>query len=683
MNSGARKGAGAAAGTLLVIGGLGLVGGGLYLRGHAGGTTARSADDLKLAAGATRTRVEQSMQAATGAIESRAAAAAHLPAIASALDLDADPHTFEDLLSNEDWWAPFRAEFAVNGVVSAGGRLAAIGPLDGELAVAAVVKQARDSGVASGVTLVQGRAFLLAAARVPAGKRRGSGAVVVLGVPFGRAPLQAISDSSGTTVGLSDGHKLLAFAGVPANETALAAMVGHEEQTVLAVDDTRAVAAWPLERGLSLVALLPATAPPEPTGIGGRWELVLGLGGVLLLGGALLMMRRSPPAVKSDLENPMAITQPFGSEPKPAPVMARDRPLDLRKPPGVSVSVPPNTVSDRPPGAAVAGPGRASVAMAAHTASPGGGEVAVLGRYKLLERIGEGGMAENFIAAAHGAEGFVRNFVVKRMHPHMSRNREAVSQFIDEARLQSVLVHSNIVPVFDFGRAGEEYFLALEYIHGRDLENLVRRHVEVFGRSLSLPAAFYIMHEVLEALAYAHGRADAEGKTLGIVHRDVAPGNVLVSMRGEVKLSDFGIAKSAARMSRTEVGMVKGNVSFMAPEQARGEPVDHRSDLFAAAVVLYYCLTAQFLHREGSLFSGLARAALGPALSEFTQLGELPPLAADVLRRGLSLDPAKRYQSAREFARDLAGHFTSGRSELSDLMETLFPELVHEAQHGS
>ena len=188
------------------------------------------------------------------------------------------------------------------------------------------------------------------------------------------------------------------------------------------------------------------------------------------------------------------------------------------------------------------------------------------------------------------------------------------------------------------------------------------------------------MHEVLEALAYAHGRADAEGKTMGIVHRDVAPGNILVSMRGEVKLSDFGIAKSAARMSKTEVGMIKGNVSFMAPEQARGEPVDHRTDLFSAAVVLYYCLTAQFLYREGSLFSGLARAAIGPALSEFTQIDQIPPLAADVLRKGLSLDPAKRYQTAREFARDLAGHFTSGRNELADLMGTLFPELAHEAR---
>jgi serine/threonine-protein kinase len=301
-----------------------------------------------------------------------------------------------------------------------------------------------------------------------------------------------------------------------------------------------------------------------------------------------------------------------------------------------------------------------------------------LGRYRLLERIGEGGMAEIFIAAAHGAEGFVRSFVVKRMHPHLARSRDAVNQFIDEGRLQSGLVHSNIVPVFDFGRVGEEYFLALEYIHGRDLERLVRRHVEVFGRSLSVPVAFYIMHEVLEALAYAHGRTDPDGRNLAIVHRDVSPGNILVSARGEVKLSDFGIAKSEGRMSKTEVGMIKGNVSFMSPEQARGETVDLRSDLFSAAVVLFYCLTAQFLYQDETMFNRLVRAAIGPAQNEFNQLGALPPIAADVLKKALSLDVGKRYQTAREFARELAGHFTAGRSELADLMDTLFPELRRE-----
>ena len=306
------------------------------------------------------------------------------------------------------------------------------------------------------------------------------------------------------------------------------------------------------------------------------------------------------------------------------------------------------------------------------------GPVSMLGRYRLLTRLGEGGMAELFVAEVSGVEGFSRTFVLKRLRPELATEKDAVAQFVEEARLQASLVHSNIVPVFDFGRVGEEYFLALEYIHGRDLERLVRRHIEVFGKSLSVPVAFFIMHEALEALAYAHGKTDAEGRNLAIVHRDVSPGNILVSARGEVKLSDFGIAKAEGRMSRTEVGMIKGNVSFMSPEQARGETVDQRSDLFSAGVVLYYCLTAQFLYKDETMFNRLVKAAIGPANTEFNQLAALPPVAADVLKKALSLDLGKRYQTAREFARDLEGHFTAGRSELADMMDRLFPELRRE-----
>jgi serine/threonine protein kinase len=309
------------------------------------------------------------------------------------------------------------------------------------------------------------------------------------------------------------------------------------------------------------------------------------------------------------------------------------------------------------------------------------GDSMTLGRYQLLERIGEGGMAEIFIAATHGAEGFVRKFVVKRMHAHLARNRDAVNQFIDEARLQSALVHSNIVPVFDFGKVADDYFLTMEYIHGRDLDWLVRRHVEVFGKPLSVPVAFHIMSEVLEALSYAHSRADADGKVLGIVHRDVAPGNVLISYRGEVKLSDFGIARAERRLSRTEMGLLKGNVSFMSPEQARGEQVDRRSDLFSTGMVLFFCLTGQLRHgHNDTLVNQLLRAASGPIATDMDVLAQFPPLAADVLRRALTRDPARRYQTARDFARDLGGHFTSGRTELADLLDQLFPVGERRAQ---
>jgi serine/threonine protein kinase len=404
---------------------------------------------------------------------------------------------------------------------------------------------------------------------------------------------------------------------------------------------------------LWLLGLLPAPPPPE----GAQLGLIIAAAGALL-GTSGLLLRRSAGRL--------------GASAAAASPTARRTGSGTRwRPPSREVPAP-------------LVPGGAGAASATDSAAPApappverppAGQGVTLGRYRLLERIGEGGMAEIFVAAAHGPEGFVRNFVVKRMHPHLARSRDAVNQFIDEGRLQSGLVHSNIVPVFDFGRAGEEYFLALEYINGRDVERLVRRHVETFGRSLPVQVAFYILHEVLDALAYAHARTDQAGKSLGIVHRDVSPGNILVSLSGEVKLSDFGIAKAEGRVSRTDVGLIKGNVSFMSPEQARGDPVDLRSDLFSAAVVLYYCLTAQFLYRDEQMFNRLVRAAIGPETAELTQLADLTPIARDVLRKALAMDADKRYQSAREFGRDLLGHFTAGRAELADLMATLFPEL--------
>jgi serine/threonine-protein kinase len=295
-----------------------------------------------------------------------------------------------------------------------------------------------------------------------------------------------------------------------------------------------------------------------------------------------------------------------------------------------------------------------------------------MGRYTLVERIGEGGMAEIFFARAHGAEGFMRELVVKRMHPHLARNRLAVNQFIDEARVQAELVHPNIVPVLDFGKAGDEYFLALDLIRGRDLGKVIARHVETSGESLSLPVAFYVMHEVLEALEFAHTKKGRDGRPLEVVHRDVAPGNVLISFLGEVKLSDFGIAKAEHRVSFTEIGMVKGNASFMSPEQARGEDVDHRSDIFSAGVVLFYMLTAKLLYRGETTLNQLLRAAVGPATSQFNTLASLPPVAQSILTRALAVDVKERFQTARDFAVTLAP-FMASRKELNALMGSLFP----------
>jgi serine/threonine protein kinase len=322
--------------------------------------------------------------------------------------------------------------------------------------------------------------------------------------------------------------------------------------------------------------------------------------------------------------------------------------------------------------------GRAAELAAAETypatSTRVGTDSSTFGRYRLLQRLGEGGMAELYTAVLHGAEGFRRVYVVKRLRPEVARNRSAVEQFIDEAKLGSTLVHSNIVPVFDFGKVADEYFLAQEYIIGRDLGKVVPRHLERFGRALSEKFVLYVVHEVLEALAYAHNRTDAAGNPIGLVHRDISPGNIMVTARGEVKLFDFGIVKGEGRVSRTDVGVVKGNVSFMSPEQARGQAVDARSDLFSLGLVLYYGMTGEQLYPGQSTFDQLMRAATGPKTEQLQLLAELPPASAALVSRVLAVDPAVRYQNAAEFAAAVAPHVTGGKAEAGALMQELFSE---------
>jgi serine/threonine protein kinase len=296
------------------------------------------------------------------------------------------------------------------------------------------------------------------------------------------------------------------------------------------------------------------------------------------------------------------------------------------------------------------------------------------GRYRLVDRLGEGGMSELFIAEAAGVEGFTRNFVLKRLRRELAHNKEAVAQFIDEARMQASLVHSNVVPVFDFGVVNGEYFMTQEYIVGRDLGRLVYRHVERTGVGLPEAIAYYIAHETALALAYAHETLDKNGEPMGIVHRDVSAGNVMVSLVGEVKLSDFGIVKSNRRQSQTQVGMVKGNANFMSPEQARGLPVDPRSDLFSLGHVLHYCLTGRLLYHGENDLDILYRAATGLTPDDVAAIDGLPDPARGVLSRALAFDPAERFQSASELADALALHTGGGKAATARLMRELFAD---------
>jgi hypothetical protein len=294
------------------------------------------------------------------------------------------------------------------------------------------------------------------------------------------------------------------------------------------------------------------------------------------------------------------------------------------------------------------------------------------GRYTLLDRLGEGGMAEVYTAATFGAEGFRRTFVVKRLRAELAREPSVVAQFIDEANLASSLVHSNIIPVFDFGKVGDEYFMAQEYILGRDLVRLTSRSIERHGRALAPLVVFFAAAETLKALEYAHTKLGETGRPLAIVHRDVSPSNILVSARGEVKLFDFGIVKAEGRVTKTQHGVVKGNVSFMSPEQARGTDVDARADLFSLGLVMYYCLAGEVLYRGNTTYELLVKAATGPGAEELERIAALPSPAAEIVRRALQVEPAARFQTAADFAAALAPLVTGGPAEVARLMKELF-----------
>jgi serine/threonine protein kinase len=285
-------------------------------------------------------------------------------------------------------------------------------------------------------------------------------------------------------------------------------------------------------------------------------------------------------------------------------------------------------------------------------------------------------MGAVYIAVAYGAEGFRRTFVVKRLRAELSREPELVDQFIDEARMGSTLVHSNIVPVFDFGKVGDEYYMAQEYILGRDMEKLTAKSLAKWGRALPPSFVFYAAQQVLQALSYAHTRLDNAGQPSGLVHRDVSPQNVLVSARGEVKLFDFGIVKSNDRKTQTAAGVVKGNVSYMAPEQARGRELDGRADLFSLSLVMYRCLSGEILYQGETTYDMLVHAAGGLTPEDWAKVRALPEPAASLLKKALATDPGERFQTAMEFAAALPPLPPSAAQDAAAVVQSLFGDEI-------
>ncbi len=272
-----------------------------------------------------------------------------------------------------------------------------------------------------------------------------------------------------------------------------------------------------------------------------------------------------------------------------------------------------------------------------------------LGPYELGERLGAGGMAEVYVARRAGPHGFAKRFAIKRILPQLSRDSRFVAMFCDEARICAALSHPNIVQVVDFGEHDGELFMAMEYVDGISGAMLLRT-VASRGERFPLGAALFVAHEVLRALGFAHEARDEEGRSFGIVHRDVSPGNILIGRAGEVKLTDFGIVRSAFVDRRTYPGELKGKMGYMSPEQVIGAEVDPRSDLFAVGIVLAEMLLARPLfpgRNELDILTRIHEADLR-VLERYG--ANLPADLIDMLRTALSRDRAARFQSAREFA---------------------------------
>jgi eukaryotic-like serine/threonine-protein kinase len=303
-------------------------------------------------------------------------------------------------------------------------------------------------------------------------------------------------------------------------------------------------------------------------------------------------------------------------------------------------------------------------------------EVGNSDRYQILERIAEGGMAVVDRALAIGPDGFQRELVLKRIRPRFSRDERFARMFVDEARIVSQLFHSNIVQIYEFGKIDGDYFLAMEYVPGVDLARLLAR-LEAEEERFPLPLAIFVTIEICRALDYAHRKRGPDGASLNIVHRDVSPVNVLISTEGAVKLADFGIARANERREQTMDGVIKGKVAFMAPEQLRDEPLDGRSDLYSAAVVLYRMLAGRHPY-AGRTDGETIQRALEVVPAPLSDSEDGVPTALDaILSRALSKERRDRHATAAELVEDLEAFLFDHRlrasaSELSALMRGLY-----------
>ncbi|MFY0563635.1 protein kinase domain-containing protein [Archangium lansingense] len=297
--------------------------------------------------------------------------------------------------------------------------------------------------------------------------------------------------------------------------------------------------------------------------------------------------------------------------------------------------------------------------------------------YRLIRKLAAGGMAEVFLAKVVGAEGFEKPVAVKRILPSLAQDREFVELFLREAKLTVCLQHANVVQVFDLGSINGQYYMVMEFVDGENLR-AVQRGAAGNQVPLGLREVCFIVQQVTEGLAYAHGRSDAVGRPLNIIHRDVNPSNVMVASSGEVKLADFGIAKAANAQNGTQAGVVKGKAGYLAPEQVKGAEVDQRADLFLIGLMLYELLAGKQLFSGPDYFLTLRNIAQFDVKS-LAPLPGVPPALWSIVTRALAPEPSARFQRARDISDALQNFLFDhrlrvGPQDVAALFSRCFPD---------
>jgi hypothetical protein len=571
-------------------------------------------------------RAADGVRTLTGALEGLAQNGTANPRLVAALDAKVDEETLRDLLFTEPWWEPFRRSVDGFGVYSDEASPVVAWRLPAGFEAGNLVHETRLSHrTASGLVVADGQVVAVAAAPV-ALTGRSDWPVLLATRALNAGLLSGIAARAGASVALSDGRRLL-----------VAATIGNVSNGTTATP--AALNLGPLARALELPA----------SGVATYGEVAVAS---LPIGGGLrILVAVAAPAMPGDAR----------ALPLPATVLAI-----LALAIGSFFLLARGPKDDRAPTIAVA------VA----------GAVSVIGRYTLVDRIGLGGMAEIYAAVTSGEGSFRRPVVIKRLRPELTADPNAVAQFCDEANLLAAFHHPNIVAVHDFGRWENQFFLAEEYVQGRDLGRLVRKRLSTDGRPLPPEVVAYAAHEILKGLDYAHTLENDRGWPMGIVHRDVSPENIVVSPRSEVKLLDFGVVKATeGRATKTETGVVKGNVTYMSPEQARGLDVDARADLFSLALVMYFCCTGYPLYAAHTTYGLLMQAGAGPGSDARTALQKLPPPIAAVVLRATDPQLDSRYANAREMAADLAEVARGGGGAAGALVTELFGRELKDEAH--